>query len=400
MQKEKIIIATTVFIDVLGIGIVIPILPYYVESFGVSTFVLTLLFSVFSLFSFISAPMLGALSDKIGRRPVLILSIVSTALGWLVFASANAVWVLFLGRIIDGMAAGNLPVAESYLVDIAKDEKERTANFGLIGTVFGVGFIVGPAIGAALSVFSHTLPFYVVGALATFNAIGAWIFLPETNRHKNKAKKISINPFKPLVSAFKMKILHSRFVAWFLFGLAIAGMQAVIALYMHDVFGFDAQATGTMFTIMGILMVINQAVLLKKFWLKKFQESSLETWLFLVYAIGFILLATQSLFLFAVGILINLLSRSVLRIVISSRVAGLAGVERRGEISGVMSSITALANIGGPIIAGIIFEVKNFLPFVVSSVMLLIAFVVMKFCCNDKIIGTDEVSLEEVSQMS
>ncbi len=155
----------TVLIDVLGLGIIIPVLPFYVESFGVSAVTLTLLYSVYALFSFVSGPFLGALSDRIGRRPVLIASILSTAAGWFVFASAHAVWVLFLGRIIDGMAAGNLPITQSYLVDIARNDRERTTNLGIIGSIFGIGFIIGPALGGALSSIWHPLPFFFVGGL-------------------------------------------------------------------------------------------------------------------------------------------------------------------------------------------------------------------------------------------
>lgn len=265
MQKNKIIILLAVLIDVVGLGIIIPILPYYVESFGVSTFVVTLLFSVFALFSFVSGPFLGALSDKIGRRPVMIMSIASTAIGWFVFASAHAVWVLFLGRIIDGMAAGNFPIAQSYLVDIAKDDKERTTNLGLIGAIWGIGLIIGPAIGATLGAISPVLPFWIVGSLASLNVIGAYFFLPET--HNNRAhhqKAISMNPLLPIVTAVKDRVLRPRYMAWFLFGIAFAGMQSIMALFMKSAFGFSATATGYVFTGMGIVLVINQAFALNK----------------------------------------------------------------------------------------------------------------------------------------
>lgn len=396
MEKRKIVILLTVLVDVLGIGIVIPVLPFYVESFGVSAFVLTLLFSVFSLFSFISAPMLGALSDKIGRRPVLIISIASTAIGWFVFASAHSIWMLFLGRVIDGMAAGNLPVAESYLVDIAKNDQERTKNLGLIGAVFGAGFVVGPAIGAALSAISTVLPFYAVGFLALFNMLAAIIFLPETNNAKNKHKKISLNPWRPIANAIKMQPLRSRFVAWFLFGVAIAGMQAIFALYVKDVFGFDAQMTGLIFTGMGLFMILNQTVLLNKFWLKRFSEENLEIWLFLLFAVGFIFLGVPVLLVFFLGVLLNIMARSVLRIVISSRVAGLAGQEKRGEIMGIMASIMALANIGGPVMAGMLYEFRNFLPFVMSAFVLFLAFLVMRFCC---VKAEDSVSQNALNEL-
>ncbi|MDX9914055.1 MAG: MFS transporter [Candidatus Moranbacteria bacterium] len=381
MDRKKIIILLTVLVDVLGVGIVIPILPFYVENFGVSPFVLTLLIAVFSLFSFVSAPMLGALSDKIGRRPVLIISIASTAIGWLVFAWAQSVWMLFLGRIIDGMAAGNLPVAESYLVDISKNEKERTKNLGLIGAVFGVGFIIGPALGAALSTISNVFPFYVVGILASINTLAAIIFLPETNGHKNKHKKISLNPLAPIQSAFKMKKLRSRFTAWFLFGIAIAGMHAVFSLYLRDAFGFNAQLAGAVFTAMGIFMIFNQTFLLNRFWLKRFKESSLEVWLFLFFALGFVFLSVPLLVALLIGLIINVMARSVLRVVISSKVAGIAKSEERGEVMGIMSSILFLANIGGPVVAGIFYEVKIYLPFITGAIALVVAFLIMKYCC-------------------
>jgi len=137
IQKEKIIIVVTVFIDVLGLAIIIPVLPFYVESFGASALTLTMLFSVFSFFSFVSSPFLGTLSDRVGRRPILIISILSTAIGWIVFASAHTLWVLFLGRVIDGMAAGNLfeqgqkvhvfPIFE-YWRDIGRPEDFARAN--------------------------------------------------------------------------------------------------------------------------------------------------------------------------------------------------------------------------------------------------------------------------------
>ena len=123
MQKQKLIVISSVLVDVIGFGIVIPILPFYVTEFGASAVTVTFLFATFSFFSFLSAPLLGAWSDRIGRRPIFLLSVTSTAIGWFVFASANSLWMLFLGRIIDGCAAGNFTTAQSYMVDLAKDEK-------------------------------------------------------------------------------------------------------------------------------------------------------------------------------------------------------------------------------------------------------------------------------------
>lgn len=163
INKQKLIILFTVFVDVIGIGVIIPILPFYVESFGASPLMVGLLFGVYSFFSFFSGPLLGSFSDRRGRRPVLIISILSSAIGWLVFASAKSIFFLFLGRIIDGLAVGNFSTAQSYLSDIAKNDKERTTNLGLVGAIFGIGFIIGPMLGGFLGSISETLPFWFVG---------------------------------------------------------------------------------------------------------------------------------------------------------------------------------------------------------------------------------------------
>ncbi len=231
-MSKKSIILFTVFIGVLGIGVVIPILPFYVQSFGVSPLVVTMLFAVYALFSFLSAPLLGAISDRIGRRPVLIASIASTAIGWLVFAAARSVPFLFLGRIIDGLAAGNISTAQSYLVDLSKNEKERTANLGKIGAVFGIGFIIGPTIGGFLGSISHTLPFWFVGILAGVNAILAYFNLPETHHQRDLNKKLEFNPLRPIARALKNKKWLPSLVAFFLFCEAIAIQQSFFSLYL------------------------------------------------------------------------------------------------------------------------------------------------------------------------
>lgn len=393
IQKEKLIILSTVFIDVLGVGIIIPVLPFYLERFGAGALMLTALFSVFSLCSFLSAPVLGTLSDRIGRRPVLLISIFSTAIGWFVFASAGKIWVLFLGRIIDGMAAGNFPIAQSYLGDISKNEKERTANFGTIGAIFGIAFILGPIFGSLLSSISPASPFWFAGGLAMANFIGAIFFLPETHNDRKKGGKINFNPFVPLGRAMKDALLRSRYAAWFFFGLATSMLQAIFALYIGEQFGIKTSLIGFIFAGMGILMALNQGILLKRFWLKKFKESLLEIWLFVFFAGAFLLMGIGNIYLFFLGLIINVFAQSVLRVVISSRVSGMAGKEKRGEAMGVMSSVLSAAMITGPLIAGLVFEAHPSLPFIFGALSLITAFFVMKFSCR---LGQEECDPESI----
>jgi DHA1 family tetracycline resistance protein-like MFS transporter len=376
MMKTKLLILLTVFIDVIGVGIVIPILPFYVARFSGSPLLITSLFAVYSLCSFFSAPVIGALSDRVGRRPMLIASIFSTAIGWFVFAGATNIFMLFVGRIIDGIMAGNFPIAQSYLSDISKDDKERTANLGLIGAVFGIGFILGPLLGGLLGQLGHSVPFWCVGGLALFNTILALFTLPET--HKGvRGGKISINPFLPLVRALGDMQIRSNYLAWFLFGLAIASFQSVFALYLKDVFRFDEFVGGVIYGVVGVIIVINQGFAMKHVWLKHFKEPVLELGMLVVFAAGFLLLSANVFAVFCIALVLTTFGQSVLRVVMTSQVVGFAGNQKRGEVLGIMASITSLSMTVSPFIAGVLYGTNADLPFLISAVYLAGAFLIL-----------------------
>jgi len=372
MQKTKIIILMSVFVDVIGFGIVIPILPYYLEEFGAQPFTITLLFSVFSFCAFLSSPFLGALSDRIGRRPVLLLSIVSTSIGWFIFASAATIPILFLGRIIDGLAAGNFTTAQSYLVDIAQDDKERTANLGIVGATFGVGFMLGPLLGGLLSTISHSFPFYFTGTLALCNALFAYFMLPETNQNKSTAT-LHYNPFLPMYKAFSNKTLRTLYIVWFLFSFVFVVVQTIFALYTQHVFGFDSFQTGLLFTLIGVVIVVNQAALLKKFWLHRFTEHQLQTIMIWFLFIGLCLCCIKSVPFFMVAILFFGTGQAILRVVITSQAVGLVDAKMKGEIMGITASIFSFAMIISPIVSGLLFEHDPILPFAVSAAIMPLA---------------------------
>ena len=372
MHKEKIIVISSVLVDVIGFGIVIPILPYYVTEFGASPIIVTLLFTAFSFFSFLSAPLLGAWSDRIGRRPIFLLSVTSTAIGWFVFASANSLWMLFLGRIIDGCAAGNFSTAQSYMVDLAKNEKERSANIGLIGAAFGVGFILGPLIGGALSKVSHSFPFWIAGGLATANAVSAFFFLPETHHNRDAHRPMSFNPLVPLMRAAQDKNMRPLYFTWSFFAFAIVTSQSVFGLFVKDVFGFSAFQTGMMFTMVGVIVVINQGFLLKKFWLEKFSESRLEILMLVVLAISSLMVSTEILPLFYLSFLGSGTGQAVLRVVLTSQAAAAADPAKKGETMGILSALMSAYMVMAPVHSGYIYEIHHSGPYVLSSLLLLL----------------------------
>src|SRR5215470_7229847 len=180
-RSPLIVIFTTVFIDLVGFGIVIPVLPLYAEGtiFNATPRTVGLLFASYSVMQLIFAPILGRLSDKHGRRPVLLISIIGTGIGFLILGFANTLWMLFLGRILDGITGGNISTAQAYIADITTKEN-RAKGMGMIGAAFGLGFIFGPAIGGILSRWGINVPFLFAGGLAFLNAILLYFVLPET----------------------------------------------------------------------------------------------------------------------------------------------------------------------------------------------------------------------------
>ncbi|MDD5433385.1 MAG: MFS transporter [Candidatus Pacebacteria bacterium] len=383
LNKQKAIIFLTVLVDAIGIGIILPVLPFYVESFGASAFVITSLMAVFSFCSFFSAPLLGVLSDKYGRRPVLITSILSTSLGWFVFAGTFHIVFLFVGRIIDGLAAGNFSTAQSYLLDVADSKKTKTQNLGLISAAFGLGFILGPMLGGFLSPISPSFPFWFVGFLALVNGALAIFLMPETNKNAQvfNIKKVftksdvsSFNPFLPIVRALKNKLLRKPFFIWFLFNLATVAMQSILALYISAAFGFGSMMAGIFMAIIGIVVVLNQAAFLKHFWLRYFSETTLEFWLLLFFGAGFLLMAWPKLIWFVVGLIAMTFANSVLRVVMTSNISEQSNNGQEGELMGVLSSVGAVATILGPLVAGAAFEIKPNIPFFVSALFGFLAF--------------------------
>ncbi len=372
--SPKIIILSTVFLDVLGIGLIIPILPYYVESFHVPDIVVTLLFAVFSLCAFFSAPILGMISDRKGRRPVLLISLASSALGWIIFAFSKTIFGLFLGRIIDGSAAGNISTAQNYLVDISKDDKERVHNLGLIGAIFGVAFIVGPLVGGVLSSISIKMPFIVVGILATVNTILAYFFLPETHHDRNTGK-ISLNPFTPIIKALNNKTVLPLYISWLLFGIAVSLNQSIFALYITKVFSWTVVASGFIMAFIGVIISLNQAFFLRKVWLKYFKESVLMIWLWLPFAFGYLVMALPFKVAFVLGLVITAFGQSTMRVVMNSQIIGFSDKKEQGEMMGILASIMSLSMILGPLIGGAIYTIGAALPYILAGIILFITFI-------------------------
>src|SRR5215831_227681 len=273
-RSPLLVIFITVFIDLIGFGIVIPVLPFYAEGtkFGATPSQVGLLFASYSVMQLVFAPVLGRLSDKYGRRPVLLASLLGTALGFLILGFATTVWMLFVGRIIDGISGGNISTAQAYIADVTTKE-DRAKGMGLIGAAFGLGFVFGPAIGGVLSRWGINVPFLFAGSLALGNAVLLYFVLPETVTadHPARTSAASGRGWRQLTASLRNQRLSFVLAIYFLSIVAFSIMTATFSLFMMFRLGYDAFHNGWIFAFVGIISATIQGGLIGKL-VKRFGE--------------------------------------------------------------------------------------------------------------------------------
>lgn len=356
----------------IGLGIILPFFPVYVEKFTTSALTIGLLTTIFAIFSFFAGPILGSLSDKYGRRPILILSIFGTAIGWYIFASAQSLWLLFLSRAIDGATAGNISVAQSYLTDIAKDQKDRILKLSMISTCIGIGFIAGPAIGGLLSEISPTLPFWITAGIATINTIMAIFFLPESIHEKQKDLRIEWNPLKSIWYAISNIRYRTFIILIFVATLASTSYHSSFFLYVHRVFGMNQAQSGLLFSGIGVLIALNQVVLMKHFWLKFFKPHHVQIITASALVLAFLGLSQFSLIPFLFTICILGITEGTLMSMNGAELAGAAHEHERGKIIGISHSLVALSQIIAPIVAGYAMDRHVRTPWLIAAAWMVV----------------------------
>jgi DHA1 family tetracycline resistance protein-like MFS transporter len=255
--KPLAIIFLTIFVNLVGFGIIIPLLPFYAQTFGASPLVIGLLFASFSLSQLVASPVLGDMSDRWGRRPVLIFSLLGTVVSFVMLAVAQSLVMLFAARIVDGLSGGNITTARAYIADVTAEE-DRAKAFGILGAAFGLGFIVGPALGAAFSHISYTAPIWAAAAVTVVATALAYFWLPETV-HRAHARGPS--PWHALAELWRRTHLRVLFTIDFVYWTAFAVYQTTFALFGANRFGFDAAHTGYLLSAFGFLGVLVQGVM-------------------------------------------------------------------------------------------------------------------------------------------
>ena len=355
MKKEVLAIFLVVFVGLLGYSIILPILPLYAESFGASPLTAGLLFTSYAVCSFIAGPILGSLSDKHGRKPWLIFSQIGTVIGFLMMGFASSLPWLFAARILDGLSGGNIVIAQAYVSDIT-EPSERAKTFGLIGVAFGLGFIVGPAIGGILAHWGgYALPAFAAAGISALSILVTAILLPEPKREHHVTEsdpKHIIQHFRKFAKDPNLRLMLLLFFVYtFVFYMFTTTMTLYLARTVHA----NAQQLGFLYGFVGLMVLIGQGgiirVLLKYFSERRVARYGFISWfisfivlLFLPKTWPFIILATT---FFSLGI-------SQIRPTLTSMITKTASRTEQGKTLGVTQSVDSISAILGPTIGGIV----------------------------------------------
>lgn len=346
-----------VTVDILGLTLILPILPFYAEHYGASPEVVGSLITVYALCQLLAGPMLGRLSDKTSRKAMLLVSQFGTCMGFILLAKAHALWMIFLSRFIDGITAGNLPIAQAYISDVTPPQ-DRAKAFGTIGIAFGVSFFIGPAISGYLARYGYSAPAWMAAALSLTSMACTWFLLP-AKPVSAQAAHAADAATKPTAfwAYFRMPLLGSLLLQYLFFGLAFADFMAGFALFAERRFvshghPWGAQEIGYYYTYLGFLAIISQGVLLRPL-VKRFGEKKLVVGGFLCQTLGYGALSlVYRVPALAATALLNSLGSGVLRPAMASLVSQQASPREQGAVMGFATSLVSIGQILSPLLAG------------------------------------------------
>ena len=355
-----VILFAIVVIDLIGFGLVIPLLPFYGERFGASPFAVTVILAMYSLAQLFAAPLWGRLSDRWGRRPILLVSLAGSVVAYLWMGVAYSLWVLFAARFLQGAMAGNIAAAQAYVADVTTPEN-RAKGMGMIGAAFGIGFIIGPALGGFLAGGDPATarlgaPFYVGAGLSALAFLAALVFLKESLPPERRGSIRRVGRLAAITDKLGRPNLRGLILLSFLVVLAFAGMEVTFAMWAFRQFHWGPLQVGLVFTFVGVISATMQGGLVGRL-TKRYGEARLLTTGLAAILLGLLILPA------AAGVPLLLASTGLLAVgmgltqpSLNSLISRRARADEQGEVLGVNQSVGSFARIVGPWLAGLLFE--------------------------------------------
>ena len=372
-MSPLIIVFVTVFIDLLGFGIIIPLMPFYATHFGASAFQVGMLATSFSLMQFLFAPLWGRWSDVIGRRPIILIGLLGSAVSYLTFGLAHSLTLLFVSRCLAGIAGANIPTAQAYIADSTTPEN-RAKGMGMVGAAFGLGFIFGPALGGFLSQWGYQAPALFAAGLSLLNFLAALVLLPESLPPERRSAARRRSRLEVFQHALARPRLPTVLAVFFLIVSAFASFESMFALYSQARFGFDSVTIGFLFAGVGVILAIVQGLLVGRM-VKRLGEHRLVPAAIALLTIGLALVSlAASVPVLAMGCAIIAVGMGFQSPSMLSVISQLSDPADQGSMLGVSQSLGSLARIVGPLWGGFVFDrFGHAAPFASAAVVMSIA---------------------------
>lgn len=366
------VIFFTVVIDLIGFGIVLPILPSYAQRFDAGGLGYGAIIGVFSLMQFVATALLGKLSDRIGRRPVLLTTMIVNAVGYTLFAFAGSYWVLFLSRVVSGFAGGNISAAQAYMADISTPA-ERSRAMGMVGAAFGIGFSLGPAIaGFSDHYLGSTAPGLIAVALSLANFVSAYFILPESLAHEHRVKRPLLD-LGHIGDAVARPRLRPLMAVWALVPLGFAGYTAILPLQAYAALGWGKRELAILFTLIGITAAAVQGYFFGRIVRRSGERSLVIAGTFgMALSIAVIPFLPNSFMLYAWTFVLAV-ANSVFAPAATGLVSVYADVTEQGTVLGAAQAIAALGRTVGPPLIGTVYDVSPVTSFVLAGLVMVIA---------------------------